>query len=375
MSTADSLIMQPASEIVAQPIEWLWPSRIPLGMLSLLAGDAKTGKSAATISLAAAVSRGLPLPASSPPDGPGSVVMLNAEDDPSRTVVPRLEAAGPDLSRVHVVRGVRRKGGIDPFPHLKHDMEAIAERVDALSDCRLVVVDPLTAYLGAVADGRGGALREALSPLHAAAERLGVAVVMVTHLTKSAGKKPLHQVLGSIALAALCRANFVFSRDPSDLEGRRMLMDSAGCNLAAPRPLTYEIVDRNGVPLVVWGDEVASPGSAEEPHRVDAWLSERMNTGPQPANLIVQSGREAGFSEDQLKRAKKRLGIASQREGFGSGSRSLWVSAPPKASVGQGSQLALPPPIRLALPAPAVQPGREIVLWRPPTDEPETRAA
>ena len=88
-----------AAEITAKPIEWLWRGRVPMGMLTLFAGDPKLGKSYVTLTMAAAVSRGAPMPDSDPPDGPGSVILMSAEDDPARVIVPRLVAAGGTFGR------------------------------------------------------------------------------------------------------------------------------------------------------------------------------------------------------------------------------------------------------------------------------------
>ena len=99
--------MVSASAIAPDRVEWLWPDRIPLGTLTLFSGDPKLGKSLAAIAVLAAVTRGGPLPGAEA-DGPavaprGSAILLSAEDDPARTIVPRLRAAGADLERVHVL--------------------------------------------------------------------------------------------------------------------------------------------------------------------------------------------------------------------------------------------------------------------------------
>jgi RecA-family ATPase len=62
--------------------------RVPLGMITMFAGDPKLGKSFVTLAMAAAVSRGLPLPMSNVPNEPGSTILMSAEDDPTRTIVP-----------------------------------------------------------------------------------------------------------------------------------------------------------------------------------------------------------------------------------------------------------------------------------------------
>ena len=58
-------------------------------------------------------SRGAPMPCGDVPDGPASVIIMSAEDDASRTIVPRLIAAGADLSKVHILRSVSLGDGVE----------------------------------------------------------------------------------------------------------------------------------------------------------------------------------------------------------------------------------------------------------------------
>src|SRR5262249_6783705 len=152
--------------------------------LTTFSGDPKLGKSFVTLSIAAAVSRGAPLPDDDPPDRPGSVILLSAEDDPARTIVPRLCAAGADLTRIHILESIIQPGlaagdrpGVLPTVErlpslLDHDLAVIEARAARLSDCRLIVVDPVSAYLGGKDDHRNAELRGVLSPLKAMAQRL-----------------------------------------------------------------------------------------------------------------------------------------------------------------------------------------------------------
>ena len=87
-------------------LRWLWPRRIPLGKLTLIAGDPGLGKSLVTIDIAARVSKGSGFPDGAPCE-PGDVIILSAEDDAEDTIRPRLDAAGADVSRIHLLEAVR----------------------------------------------------------------------------------------------------------------------------------------------------------------------------------------------------------------------------------------------------------------------------
>jgi putative DNA primase/helicase len=327
-----------AADITPRPVEWLWRDRVPRGMLSLFAGDPKLGKSLVTIATAAAGSRGAALPGDNPPDGPGSVILLSAEDDPARTIVPRLIAAGADRNRVHLLESVDCGDGIEAPPNLRADIDKIEDAVASRDDCRLIVIDPVSASRAGTDDHRNAELRGILSPLNAVAERTNVAVVLVTHQNQSTGTNGKHRVTGSLTYVGACRANFLFVRDRDDPTGRRVLMLDNGCNLAGDRPtLVYRIADRGDGPAVAWEAdpvsvtvEQARAAESEDRHErderaaCDQWLREMRAHGPVLQNESEDAGRDAAFSKDQLRRATERIGAQTVRERFGTGSKCLW---------------------------------------------------
>lgn len=330
-----------AADITPRDVEWLWSGRVPLGMLSLWSGDPKLGKSYASLGLAAAVSRGAPMPHGAIPDGPASVVLMSAEDDPARVIVPRLEAAGADLERIHIVESVILANGSLALPSLRADMAAIEAAASRLGDCRLIVIDPVSSYLGGTDDHRNTEIRGVLSPLKEMAEALNLAVVLVTHLSKSGGTNGKHRVIGSIAYVGACRANMLFTRDRSDPTGRRVLMLDNGGNLAPPAPtLSFVIEDRGDGPRVEWcegtlaitaeqalaADLAACQPDQDAPERREAeqWLREMLAAGPVRAREIEVAARGAGFAFRTLERAKKGIGAESVRKGFGKESTSFW---------------------------------------------------
>jgi putative DNA primase/helicase len=322
-------------------VEWLWAGRVPLGMMTMFAGDPKLGKSFVTLTMAAALSRGLPLPWSEQPDMPASTILMSAEDDPLRTIVPRLTAAGADLAKVHILESVVRANGDEALPSLRADIDAIMIAAARLGDCRLIVIDPISAYLSGIDDYRNAALRGALTPLKRLAVQIGTAVVLVSHLTKDGSANGKHRVLGSIAYVGACRANYLFAADPEELTGRRVLMLDNGGNVAPPAPtLTYVIEDRGHGPQVTWSNEpvhvsvkqalrpMSSPPDVEEHayygRESDKWLCEMLTAGPVPLSRVMSDGDIAGFTPGMLRRAKERTGVIAYREGFGRGSRFYW---------------------------------------------------
>jgi putative DNA primase/helicase len=333
--------MTRAVDFQAREIDWLWAGRVPLGMMTLFAGDPKLGKSYVTLAMAAALSRGRALPGGEVPIRPASTILMSAEDDPARVIVPRLKAAGADLAKVHMLESIVMASGHEMFPSLRADIDAITAAATKLKDCRLIVIDPVSAYLRGVDENRNAVLRGVLTPLKGLAERLGAAVVLVSHLTKKGSGNGKHRVVGSVAYVGACRANHLFASDPQDPARRRVLMVDNGGNVAPPAPtLAYTIEDRGRGPEVVWHEQAVpvtieqvlqppcSPRANDELASVrrdcDAWLCGVLAAGPILRAEVLTRGRQAGFKVDAIRRAKARIGAISVREGFGPGARYYW---------------------------------------------------
>src|SRR5712671_2704953 len=105
--------IKPANQVVAQPVSWLWPDRIPLGKLVLLDGDPDLGKSLILLDLCARLSTGRPFPDGRPGTGPANALVLSAEDNAADTIVPRLARLGADPERVFVWQ---RERDDEPWP-------------------------------------------------------------------------------------------------------------------------------------------------------------------------------------------------------------------------------------------------------------------
>src|SRR5207237_7428168 len=91
-----------ANQVVASPVSWLWPDRLPMGKLVILDGDPDLGKSLITLDLCARLSTGRPFPDGRPGPGPANALVLSAEDSATDTIVPRLLRLGADTARVFV---------------------------------------------------------------------------------------------------------------------------------------------------------------------------------------------------------------------------------------------------------------------------------
>jgi putative DNA primase/helicase len=351
------------SDRAPSEVRWLWPGRIPLGKITLLIGDPGLGKSLVTLDLAARVTRGAAMPAAlhEPPASAanpvsGSVVLLSAEDDIDDTIVPRLFAAGADMDRIHIPdearlrsasHGRNRHGPLN----LKNELETFEEVVADVPGCRLVIVDPISAFCGHIDVHRNADVRALLAPLAALAAGRGFAVLAVNHLNKSMKGPLIYRSMGSLAFAAAARNVLAVVGDPKSAAGRICL--SVKSNLHAPPPgLRFTIEQKpmrvdegaleadscgsdlreqsvsetpptNFLPNVVWqteavdyAAEIAAANEERAPVSsglVEAceWLDRVLAGGSMASNEIKRLATEAGISHRTLWRAKDRLGVAA----------------------------------------------------------------
>ena len=241
--------VRPLSGVRPRPVEWLWPGWIPLGKLTVLDGDPGVGKSTLLIDLAARLSRdGLM------PDGVlgpvGMSLILSAEDGEADTIRPRLTAAGGVAERVFTLPAVRGDDGEMRPPEVPLDLPAIDAAVRQYG-ARLLVIDPLMAFLTRADAGSDQDVRQALFRLSRLAERRECAVVCLRHLSKMGGDKAVYRGAGSIGIVAAARSGLVAAADPDD-PGVRVLA-AVKCNLAAPpRPLRFALETGGGVCRVRW---------------------------------------------------------------------------------------------------------------------------
>ncbi|MFN0071386.1 MAG: AAA family ATPase [Chloroflexota bacterium] len=348
------------SAVKPERVRWLWPQRLPLGKLAVIDGDPGLGKSAMTTDLAARVSKGSSMPDGSVSDllGAWGVVLLSAEDGLGDTIRPRLEAAGADLERIVALTAVADPAG-ERMPTLR-DLPAIRAAI-AEVDARLVVVDPVMAYLD---DGTNAHkdqdVRRLLAPLAALAEETGAAFAVVRHLNKSSGGNPLYRGGGSIGIIGAARSGLLVAKDPDDETGFRRIIVSTKSNLSAPpAALIYHLEESsNGAVRVVWdgtsahtaqsvtdvSDDAGERGAVRD--AVSVIRDVLMESGGQaPAKDVIAKLREAGvYGEGTYRRARKELKVKARKRGMTGG----WVwemesEETPKAHWnGEGSEYSNP---------------------------------
>jgi putative DNA primase/helicase len=345
------LISHRASDIQPERLEWVWPGRIARGKAALLGGPPGLGKSQVTANIAATVSTGGRWPCDEGRAPLGDVVILSAEDGMADTIVPRLIAAEADTSRVHIVAAATKLDGTGRKTFsLKTDVDLLEELSREIGTVRLIIIDPISAYMGG-ADGNGNVeTREVLEPLAEMANRLGIAVVAVTHLNKggAGGESALNRFAGSIAFVAAARSAYLVIEDSED-ENRRLFLQAKNNLGPKGKGLAFRVEQR-----LIPGDILASNISWETDHvtaSVDEallasetkgggesrsgkdeaadFLRSVLSAGPMAVADIEAEARAAGLlgkespigQNKTFRDARKELGVVSSRDGFGPGAR------------------------------------------------------
>lgn len=345
-SGASAFAMRRLADVQPQPIRWLWPGRIARGKVTLIAGHPGLGKSQLTASLAAVVTTGGRWPVDRSACERGEVILLNAEDDVADTIRPRLDAAGADCTRIHVIDAVRdvdREGRatLRTF-NLKADIGRLALELERRPAVSLVIIDPASAYLGDTDSHVNAEVRALLAPMSEVAARHAVAIVMVSHLNKGGGSgEALLRVTGSLAFVAAARAAYVVTKDADD-PARRLFLpmknnvgpDATGLafrlrGVTLPGGVETCALEWDSEPVAVTADEAMQPPQAddERSERADAcgFLRGLLADGPVPSQQVQRDAAGAGHAWATVRRAAKELGVVVRKEGgrFG-GAKQQW---------------------------------------------------
>lgn len=319
------------STVTPRAVRYLWDGRLPLGKISVVAGRPGLGKSLLAQELAAAVSLGRPVVPGEAPCPRGGVILLAGEDGLEDTVVPRLLAAGADTERIVAIEAVNAPTGERIFA-LSEDLTELEAVIDTEldGDCRLVIIDPPTSFLGRpgqVDSHRDSDVRAVLGPLALLAERRDLAVLLVAHHRKSAGASADQAVSGSLAFGAAARAIWHVAPGPVDRMVRLLLPGK--CNLGPQAVgLKFRIDSHGSAPRIGWlgsvdahADDYMSEGAAgpgrppKESAFAEEWLRDRLSSGPVLAKVVEDEAARAGINDRTLRRVKQAIGVKSCRPG------------------------------------------------------------
>ena len=296
------------SDVELTPVDWLWKPYLPFGKLSVLQGNPGEGKTYFAMHLAAACTNGKLLPNMERME-PFNVIYQTAEDGLGDTVKPRLIEAGADLDRVLVID--------DSEVQLTLSNKRI-EKAIIENNVRLVIIDPIQAYLGADVDmNRANEVRPIFMRLGQVAQRTGCAILLIGHLNKAAGMQSLQRGLGSIDIAAAVRSVMFIGKLKHDPTMRILTHEKS--SLAPPGvSLAFSLGDEGGFRWVgeydITADEMLSgiePQRETKTQQAKDLICALLAGGKQVLSEdIDKAALERGIPGRTVRDAKRELGDA-----------------------------------------------------------------
>jgi len=321
------------SKVKSEKQQWLWENYFPVGDISIIAGIQGIGKSITTVDFTARVTTGRKWP-----DGTrckeGSVVFMSAEDHIANTIRPRMDAAGAAANNVLAILGAPdpKIGGLMQFD-VFGNMDRLTYVLDNMKKItglppRMVIIDPVSSYVGNIDANRETQVRKVLFYLRAnIAVKYNVAVICVMHVKKGAEEAPaLERIMGSVAFTGSARCVWAFCQCPEDDDKRYLI--PVKHNLIKRSTNGYELfvkTARNGHGVITWGnpsDKVAEDlmidrGMRPEAKKTKAMeiIREHIESGPQQASIIMEAVVAADISVRTCNNAKIALGVISVKVG------------------------------------------------------------
>ena len=302
------------SDVKATPIKWLWYPFFAIGKISLLQGDPGDGKSTMMLRLIAELSNGGVTPDGQALGRPQRVLYQCSEDGVADTIKPRLEACGADCRNVAFINEELYSG-------LTLDDERLRQAIIEFRP-RLVVIDPIQAYIGSDSDLQiAGRARKLMSRLGMWASTYDCAIVLIGHLNKKEGTKGLYRSLGSIDVVAAARSVLHVERHSENADVRivRQIKNSLG---PSDGEIWFEINATTGFKWIEAGKQINAPvttQTVEEPQfqskleMAAYWIKKILENGDVLSQEVFLRLSELGIGKKTAEEAKKTLGIKSYR--------------------------------------------------------------
>lgn len=245
----DELVIRSLSSVKPTNVRWLWHSRLAKGKITLFQGEPGQGKSQITIYIASCISKGSDFIDDNSCEQ-GQVLFITAEDDAADTLKPRLMAWDANMDNVFELQWVKTAQGKVKLFNFDKYMDDLKRVCAELPDLKLIVVDPISAFLGKVDGNASGEVRGLLHELKNIAEERNCSVILVTHNNKTQGQKAISRASGSHAFGAAARMVYAFglrplepSEDDETPKDQEFAMAPIKNNLTKdPDTLVYQII-------------------------------------------------------------------------------------------------------------------------------------
>jgi putative DNA primase/helicase len=328
---ANKFTLVSIADVEPKAVEWIWPGYLAKGKLTLLGGDPDLGKSLVCIDAAATLSRGKRWPGGARAKT-GATIFICSEDGVADTIRPRAEAAEADLNLLKVFKSTLIKDGKSKSFNLGEDLDMLGAAIKSVENVSLVVIDAITSYMGKIDSHRTTDVRGVLEPIADFAELHGVSILGVTHPPKAATGNALRAFTGSFAFVAAPRVAFFVTSEPET--DRRLLLPVKN-NIGSKAVgrgyfiVTKFVTNNIEAPCILWDDApvdvnadqaIAAASAAVKDggalNDAKNFLRDLLAEGPVDAKEGEEAAKANGISAMTLKRARKELGVKSEKTGY-----------------------------------------------------------
>jgi hypothetical protein len=217
---------------------------------------------------------------------------------------------------------------------LAHDIDRIHQTLRRWTDCRLVVIDPISAFLDGIDANSNMDVRRLLTRLATIARMYKTAVLAISHFRKAAAAMLLYRSLGSIAFTLATRVVLTLVPDPA-VEGRRLLLPAKMNPLPQAQhqgrafSIGVDRLDWDPDPVLLAPDDLRELTATGQIYndRIDEaqqWLRNFLKGGRKPATEVHAAARAAEIPVKLLYAARKRARIRAVRAGKDHGGRGRW---------------------------------------------------
>ena len=293
-------------------VEWLWKPLIPYGKVTLIEGDGGDGKTTMILTIAAMMSQGIHPPALEqghllPSESCEPIVSfyLTNEDEVADTSLKRFIRAGGDSGRFAFSAELQH--------HMTLNEEELLSAISQ-SGCRLLIIDPLQAFLPEGTNlGSITKMRAVFTMLSNVAKTTGVAIVLVGHLNKSEGSKDIHRGFGSADIAASVRSVLLVEMSKKNRNIRWVRAIKSNFDESDYTPIRLVLDKERRLTFAEFTmEETDSAPSRAKIEVAAALLREILKDGPVPVARINQIMAVEKISPKTAQRARHRIGAVQE---------------------------------------------------------------
>jgi len=330
------IVVKDASKIEPDDTTWLWKDRIPEGAITWCLGQPNNGKSLLTVAVAACASTGGDYPDGAKNTmGAVKVLMYAGEDSLSKITVPRLMAAGADLTKISFLdrKSFRTIAG-DNEPEkraldLSQDCDVLLQTIKANPDVKLIIIDPITGVFGNKNINKNEEANVVFEQVIDLCEASGITFLGILHVPKRTTNSAVEKIAGGTAVAGSAKSAFMLSRDLDSDDDHDHVMTMVKWNYTGKTtglkyrtvPATVEHKGRKfEIAKIEWGEEIKDKADDilvkqnskkddrdRQADKCEAFLMTLLAKGPVRSPDVYSAAEQLGFGSSTVKRALKSI--------------------------------------------------------------------